>query len=70
MECGGHGASSGANFTTFFVAVENNIFRTRVPENIDPHVACDLLRAVAPENNFPVQIENAAPDFEPSRMSG
>jgi hypothetical protein len=64
MECGRHGASSGAHFTAFFAAVEKNIFRTRGSENIDPRVACDLVRAVAPENNFPVQIEKADPDFE------
>jgi hypothetical protein len=53
------------NFTAFFVVLEKNVFRTRLPENIDPRVACDLLRAVAPEKSFPVQIESADPDFEP-----
>src|SRR5208282_676286 len=65
VECGGQRAASRAHFAAFLVAMEKNILRAGVPENIDSRVTRDLFGSIAPENNFPVQIENADPDLQP-----
>jgi len=64
VQGGCHGAFSGAGFATIVVAVQENIFGAGVPEDIDAGIARYLLRAVAPEDDFLVQIEHAHADLQ------
>src|SRR5208283_855011 len=48
----------GTHFTAALVTVLKNVVGAGVAEHIDARVARDLLRAVAPENNLALEIEN------------
>jgi hypothetical protein len=44
--------------------MQENIFRAGMAEDIDARIAGYLLRSVAPENNFLVQIKHADADLQ------
>src|SRR6266446_3902711 len=65
MQRGRDGAFLVTHFTTALVAMQKNIFRAGMTQNIDAGIACDLFRAVAPKNNFFLQIEHTHADSQP-----
>ena len=64
-----HGTVLGAHLTADLIAMPKNIVSAGMTEYIDPRIARDLLRAVAPEDNFFVQSTTLTPICKPSRMS-
>src|SRR4029077_15157442 len=64
VERGRHGAFPGAHFTADLVAMQKNVFRAGMAEDIDAGVAGDLFGAIAPEDDFFLQVDYAHPDLE------
>ena len=64
VQRGSHGTFSGAGFATIVVAMQENIIRAGMAEDIDARIACYLFRAVAPEDNFLMQIKHADADLQ------
>jgi hypothetical protein len=63
-ESGRHGAFLGAHFTTDFVAMQKNTVGAGMAQDIDARIAGDRFRAIAPENNFSLQVEHAHADLQ------
>ena len=61
----GQGAFSDAHVATVVVAMQKNIFCAGVAEHVDPRIARDFFRAVAPEHNFFLQVKHAHADLQP-----
>jgi hypothetical protein len=64
VQRGCHGTTSGAHFTTIEIAMEKDIFRAGVAEDIDAGKAGYFFGAVTPENYFFLQIKDADPDLQ------
>jgi hypothetical protein len=64
VQRGRHGTTSGTHFTTVEIAVEKNIFRAGVAEDVDARKAGYFFRAVTPKDYFLLQIKDADPDLQ------
>jgi hypothetical protein len=64
VQRGRHGTFSGAGFATIVVAMQKNIIRAGMAEDIDARIARYLFRAVAPEDDFLMQIKHADADLQ------
>jgi hypothetical protein len=64
MQCDRDRTSVGTHFAAVLVAMLQNVIGARVPQDIDPRISRDLLRAVTPEDNCFLEIEHAHTELQ------